>query len=158
MNTYFSTFMNRLQLLALSFLLFIASSCQKENPQIEIEETATNFCEAFYNLNYPIAKEYATPSSLPYLRFLTSNIQQNHLDRLKEQGAAEVSIVASEMETNAEKATVICQIKNALIIHPIHGNATEVNSLQDTLRMIKENGKWLIRKDIPLQNEKQSRD
>lgn len=150
--------MNRLQLLALSFLLFTASSCQKQSPQSEIEETAIHFCEAFYNLNYPVAKECTTPSSLPYLRFLASNIQQQHLDRLKEQGAAEVSVVTSEIESNMEKATVVCLIKNALIIHPIHGNATEVNSLQDTLRMIKEDGKWLVRKDIPLQNGKQSRD
>ncbi len=32
------------------------------------------------------------------------------------------------------------------------------SSLQDTLQLIKEGNKWLIRKDIPQQNGKQSHD
>jgi hypothetical protein len=55
-------------------------------------------------------------------------------------------------------ATVICQIKNAFIINPINGKAERFSSLQDTLQLIKEGNKWLVRKDIPLQNGKQNHD
>lgn len=150
--------MNRTLLFILPALLFTLSACQKENPQTIIEETATNFCEAFYNFNYPVAKEWSTPSSLSYLSFLASNLRQEHLDRLRKQGPLKVSILTSAMEPNAERATAICQIKDAYIIHPISGNTQHVSSLQDTLQLIKEDGKWLVRKDIPLQSGKQNRD
>ena len=97
--------------------------------------------------------------SLSYLSFLASNIQQNHLDQLKTQGAAKASIItSSEITPDSEMATVICQIKNAFIINPINGKAERFSSLQDTLQLIKEGNKWLVRKDIPLQNGKQNHD
>ena len=90
---------------------------------------------------------------------LASNIQQNHLDQLKTQGAAKASIItSSEITPDSEMATVICQIKNAFIINPINGKAERFSSLQDTLQLIKEGNKWLVRKDIPLQNGKQNHD
>lgn len=150
--------MNRTLLLILPALLFTLSACQKENPQTIIEQTATNFCEAFYNFNYPVAKEWSTPSSLSYLSFLASNLRQEHLDRLRKQGPVKVSVLASTMEPDAENAIAICQIEDAYFINPVIGNAQHVSSLQDTLQLIKEDGKWLVRKDIPLQSGKQSHD
>lgn len=150
--------MNRTLLFILSAILLTLSACKKENPQTIIEETATNFCEAFYNFNYPVAKEWSTPSSLSYLSYLASNLRQEHLDRLKKQGSVKVSVLTSSIETDAERATAICQIEDAYFISPISGDAQHMPSLKDTLRLIKEDGKWLVRKDIPLQSGKQSRD
>ena len=151
--------MNKLHIHILSIFSFICLSCQQQTPKSQIEQTAVDFCEAFYNFNYPVAEEWSTPSSLSYLSFLASNIQQNHLDQLKTQGAAKASIItASEIPPDSEMATVICQIKNAFIINPINGKAERFSSLQDTLQLIKEGNKWLVRKDIPLQNGKQNHD
>lgn len=150
--------MNRTLLFILSAILFTLSACKKENPQTIIEETATHFCEAFYNFNYPVAKEWSTPSSLSYLSYLASNLRQEHLDRLKKQGPVKVSVLTSAIEPDAEKATAICQIEDAYFINPINGDAQHMPSLKDTLQLIKEDGKWLVRKDIPLQSGKQSRD
>ena len=109
--------MNKLYTLIYSVLIFTCLSCQQQTPQTQIEQTAIDFCEAFYNFNYPVAEEWSTPSSLSYLSFLASNIQQNHLDQLKTQGAAKASIItSSEITPDSEMATVICQIKNAFII------------------------------------------
>ena len=173
--------MNKIHILILSVITFTCFSCQKQNPKTQLEEIAINFCESFYNFNYPVAEEWSTPSSLSYLSFLASNIQQNHLDQLKTQGAAKASIItSSEITPDSEMATVICQIKNAFIIwqitvaisesgvicqiknafiiNPINGKAERFSSLQDTLQLIKEGNKWLVRKDIPLQNGKQNHD
>ena len=153
--------MNKLHIhiLSISIFSFICLSCQQHTPKSQIEQTAVDFCEAFYNFNYPVAEEWSTPSSLSYLSFLASNIQQNHLDQLKTQGAAKASIItSSEITPDSEMATVICQIKNAFIINPINGKAERFSSLQDTLQLIKEGNKWLVRKDIPLQNGKQNHD
>lgn len=150
--------MNKLYVFILSSLLFTCLSCQQPTPQNQIEQAAIDFCEAFYNFNYPVAQELSTPSSLSYLSFLASNVRQTHLDQLKAQGAAKVSIVSSEIDANSERATVVCQIKNALIINPINGEMKQINALQDTLELVREYNKWLIRKDIPLRNGKQNHD
>ena len=150
--------MNKLYTLIYSVLIFTCLSCQQQTPQTQIEQTAIDFCEAFYNLNYPAAKAWSTPSSLSYLSFLASNVRQTHLDLLKTRGAAKVSVISSEITPDSEMATVICQIKNAFIINPINGKAERFSSLQDTLQLIKEGNKWLVRKDIPLQNGKQNHD
>ena len=137
--------MNKLHTLIYSVLIFTCLSCQQQTPQTQIEQTAIDFCEAFYNFNYPVAEEWSTPSSLSYLSFLASNIQQNHLDQLKTQGAAKASIItSSEITPDSEMATVICQIKNAFIINPINGKAERFSSLQDTLQLIKEGNKWSV--------------
>ena len=136
--------MNKIHILILSVITFTCFSCQKQNPKTQLEEIAINFCESFYNFNYPVAEEWSTPSSL---------------SQLKTQGAAKASIItSSEITPDSEMATVICQIKNAFIINPINGKAERFSSLQDTLQLIKEGNKWLVRKDIPLQNGKQNHD
>ena len=151
--------MNKIHILILSVITFTCFSCQKQNPKTQLEEIAINFCESFYNFNYPVAEEWSTPSSLSYLSFLASNIQQNHLDQLKTQGAAKASIViSSEIDANSEKATVVYQIKNTFVINPVEGKIEYMSSLQDTLQLVRENNKWLVRKDIPQQNGKQSHD
>ena len=66
--------------------------------------------------------------------------------------------VQKNEDANLEEASVVCQIKNAFVIHPIGGKMEYVSSLQDTLELVRVNNKWLIRKDIPQQNGKQSHD
>lgn len=150
--------MNKLHTLIYSVLICTCLSCQQQTPQTQIEQTAIDFCEAFYNFNYPVAKEWSTPSSQSYLSFLASNVGQPHLEQLKTRGAAKVSVISSEVDANLEEASVVCQIKNAFVIHPIGRKMEYVSSLQDTLELVRVNNKWLIRKDIPQQNGKQSHD
>ena len=150
--------MRKSLLLFCSILLITCFSCQEQRSQNNLENTALSFSKAFYNLDYPEAKEWATPSSLSYLSFLASNVQQMHLDELKAQGIAEVAILTSQTEEGSLEATVICEIKNVLKINPINGNTEKVTSLLDTLQLTKEDGKWLVRKGIPQQSEKQNRD
>lgn len=150
--------MNKLHIHILSIFSFICLSCQQQTPQNQIEQAAVDFCEAFYNFNYPVAEEWSTPSSLSYLSFLASNVRQTHLDLLKTRGAAKVSVISSEIDANSEEATVVCQIKNTFVINPVEGKIEYMSSLQDTLQFVRENNKWLVRKDIPQQNGKQSHD
>lgn len=150
--------MNKLYTLIYSVLIFTCLSCQQQTPQTQIEQTAIDFCEAFYNFNYPGAKTWSTPSSLSYLSFLASNVRQTHLDLLKTRGAAKVSVISSKIDANSEEATVVCQIKNTFVINPVEGKIEYMSSLQDTLQLVRENNKWLVRKDIPQQNGKQSHD
>lgn len=150
--------MNKLYTLIYSVLIFTCLSCQQQTTQTQIEQTAIDFCEAFYNFNYSVAQTWSTPSSLPYLSFLASNVRQSHLDQLKTRGAAKVSVISSETDANSKEATVVCQINNTFVIHPVKGKIEYMSSLQDTLQLVRENHKWLVKKDIPQQNGKQSHD
>ena len=141
--------MNKLHIHILSIFSFICLSCQQQTPQNQIEQAAVDFCEAFYNFNYPVAEEWSTPSSLSYLSFL---------EQLKAQGAAKISVVSSEIDANSERATVVCEIKNAHIISPISGEMQQISVLRDTLELMRERNKWLIRMDIPRQNGKRNHD
>ena len=143
--------MNKLHIHILSIFSFICLSCQQQTPQNQIEQAAVDFCEAFYNFNYPVAEEWSTPSSLSYL-------QQKHIEQLKAQGAAKISVVSSEIDANSERATVVCEIKNAHIISPISGEMQQISVLRDTLELMRERNKWLIRMDIPRQNGKRNHD
>ena len=49
-------------------------------------------------------------------------------------------------------------LKNTFVINPVEGKIEYMSSLQDTLQFVRENNKWLVRKDIPQQNGKQSHD
>ena len=50
--------MNKIHILILSVITFTCFSCQKQNPKTQLEEIAINFCESFYNFNYPVAEEH----------------------------------------------------------------------------------------------------
>ena len=63
--------MKKIHILVLSVITFTCFSCQKQNPKTQLEEIAINFCESFYNFNYPVAEEWSTPSSLSYLSFFS---------------------------------------------------------------------------------------
>ncbi len=99
LSLFFCT-MNKLHILILSVITFTCLSCQKQTPKTQLEEIAINFCEAFYNFNYPVAEEWSTPSSQSYLSFLASNVGQPHLEQLKTRGAAKVSVISSEIDAN----------------------------------------------------------
>ena len=139
-------------------LLMTCFSCQEKKAQNQLENAALSFCKAFYNFDYSEAKVWATPSSLSYLSFLASNVQQSHLDKLKSKGASEVSIISSQIEDGSQNAIIICEIKNVLKIDPISGEAEKVTSLLDTLQLVNDDNKWLVRKDIPQRNEMQNHD
>ena len=150
--------MNKLYTLIYSVLIFTCLSCQQQTPQTQIEQTTIDFCAAFDKFNDPAATAWSTPSSLSYRSLLASNVRQTYLDQLKTRGAAKVSVISSEIDANSEEATVVCQIKNTFVINPVEGKIEYMSSLQDTLQFVRENNKWLVRKDIPQQNGKQSHD
>lgn len=138
--------------------LFLSVSCHEQPPQNQIEEAAINFSKAFYNLHYTKAKDWVTPSSLTYLSFLASNVQRSHLEQLKGQGEANISILNSKIDVDTQSAKVICEIRNTLKINPISGKTEKIELMQDTLQLTKKDNKWLVRKDNLLQNEMQNHD
>lgn len=149
--------MKKLRILSL-FIILGLSACQKPVPPHEAVVNATSFCEAFYDLDYIAARDLATASSLPYLSFIATNTAQKHVDAVKARGPVVVSVADSQINEEEGIATLICSIKNSLHIDYFSGASFIIPEKQDTLYLIKEAGRWLVRMDNPLQSGTQSRD
>ena len=141
----------------LFIVLFSCSACGKRSLENHAEKAAVAFSEAFYNLDYGVAKKLVTSSSLPYLRFLASNTDQELLDKVQKKGAVQVSVVEAQLEGD-NQAIVVCLVKNYLKTDYLTRQSVVGPEKKDTLHLVKEDEEWLVRMDIPQQSGKQNRD
>lgn len=142
-------------LLFLLLPLFTCFGCQNQVSS-EVSETALTFCESIYNMDYKEAAEVSTPSSLPYISFLASNITESLIEQIKKAGPATVVVNLTEMNEDESQATVVYTVSNSLKIDFINGTSEVIKEKQDTLRLKKEGSKWLVKMDIPQQSETQN--
>lgn len=100
----------------------------------------------------------ATAASFPYISFIATNTTQQHVDKVKARGPVTVSVVDTQVNEEKGDATVICSVKNSLSINFFNGASVIVPERQDTLHLIKESERWLVKMDNPLRNGMQSPD
>ncbi len=146
--------MNKLPLFVYAFLCVLCAACSPESEQERAGKCAVSFCEAFYNLNYPLATGYVTSSSLPLLQYYASNIRQEHLDAVRQSGPATVSLIHTELEENAREGRVVCRIQNVLEADFINGTYSFLTEIQDTLIVRHTEGTWQVRMDNLRRNGK----
>ncbi|WP_455585057.1 hypothetical protein [Bacteroides sp.] len=140
------------------FFVFIGFTACHDNPPHETVINATSFCEAFYDLDYVSAKNLATASSFPYISFIATNTAQKHIDIVKARGPVTVAVVDTQVNETEGKATVVCTVKNSLNIDYFDGTSFIIPEKQDTLHLIKEGERWLVKMDNPLQSGMRNRD
>ena len=104
------------------------------------------------------AKDMATAASFPYISFIATNTTQQHVDKVKARGPVAVSVVDTQVNEEKGDATVVCSVKNSLSINFFNGASVIVPEKQDTLHLIKEGERWLVKMDNPLRNGMQSPD
>ncbi|MCC8188909.1 MAG: hypothetical protein LIP08_15795 [Bacteroides sp.] len=139
--------MNKLPLCLVVFLFTLCVGCSPETEQERAGKSALAFCESFYNLNYPLAANYVTSSSLPLLQYYASNIRQEHLDAVRQSGIATVSLIHTELEENAQEGRVVCRIQNVLEADFINGTFSFIEEIRDTLTVQQTEGTWQVRMD-----------
>ena len=140
---YLLWIMKKIRLFYLSVFISL-TACQDTPPPHEATVNAVSFCEAVYDLDYMAAKDMATAASFPYISFIATNTTQQHVDKVKARGPVAVSVVGS--------------VKNSLSINFFNGASVIVPEKQDTLHLIKESERWLVKMDNPLRNGMQSPD
>lgn len=138
------------------FISFTA--CQDTPPPHQATVNAVSFCEAIYNLDYMTAKDMVTATSIPYISFIATNTTQQHVDKVKARGPVAVNITDAQVDEEKGNATVVCSVKNSLNINFFNGASVIVPEKQDTLHLIKEGERWLVKMDNPLRNGTQSPD
>ena len=150
---YLLWIMKKIRLFYLSVLISL-TACQDTPPPHEATVNAVSFCEAVYDLDYMAAKDMA----FPYISFIATNTTQQHVDKVKARGPVTVSVVDTQVNEEKGDATVICSVKNSLSINFFNGASVIVPERQDTLHLIKESERWLVKMDNPLRNGMQSPD
>ncbi len=149
--------MKKIRLFCLSaFISFTA--CQDTPPPHQATVNAASFCEAIYNLDYMTAKDMVTATSIPYISFIATNTTQQHVDKVKARGPVTVSVADAQVDEERGNATIVCSVKNSLSINFFNGTSVIVPEKQDTLHLIKEGERWLVKMDNPLRNGMQSPD
>ena len=151
---YLLWIMKKIRLFYLSVLISL-TACQDAPPPHEATVNAVSFCEAVYDLDYMAAKDMATAASFS---FIATNTTQQHVDKVKARGPVAVSVVDTQVNEEKGDATVICSVKNSLSINFFNGASVIVPEKQDTLHLIKESERWLVKMDNPLRNGMQSPD
>ncbi len=139
--------MNRYSFFSFVCFFVIGISCSSETEQDRAGKCAVAFCESFYNLNYPAASGYVTPSSLPLLQYYASNIRQEHLDAVRQSGMATVSLVRTELDEDEQQGWAVCRIQNFIEMDFVNETCAFTEAFQDTLLLQRTDGKWRIRKD-----------
>ncbi len=154
---YLLWIMKKIRLFYLSVFISL-TACQDTPPPHEATVKAVSFCEAVYDLDYMAAKDMATAASFPYISFIATNTTQQHVDKVKARGPVAVSVVDTQVNEEKGDATVVCSVKNSLSINFFNGASVIVPEKQDTLHLIKEGERWLVKMDNPLRNGMQSPD
>lgn len=136
----------------------LAAACQKQVPQSEVVRNAIAFCETFYDLDYAATKELVVPASLPYLSYMATNTTQELIDKVNAKGPVVVTVISEQMNPEEGHATVICSVKNYLKADFFNGTSAILPEKQDTIHLVKEDERWLVKMDNPLQSGMQNHD
>lgn len=150
--------MKILRIFSLIAFMGLAAACQKQVPQSEVVRNAIAFCETFYDLDYAATKELVVPASLPYLSYMATNTTQELIDKVNAKGPVVVTVISEQMNPEEGHATVICSVKNYLKTDFFNGTSAILSEKQDTIHLVKEGERWLVKMDNPLQSGMQNHD
>ena len=69
-----------------------------------------------------------------------------------------VAVISEQMNPEEGHATVICSVKNYLKADFFNGTSAILPEKQDTIHLVKEDERWLVKMDNPLQSGMQNHD
>lgn len=98
------------------------------------------------------------PASLPYLSYMATNTTQELIDKVNAKGPVVVTVISEQMNPEEGHATVICSVKNYLKADFFNGTSAILSEKQDTIHLVKEGERWLVKMDNPLQSGMQNHD
>lgn len=98
------------------------------------------------------------PASLPYLSYMATNTTQELIDKVNAKGPVVVTVISEQMNPEEGHATVICSVKNYLKADFFNGTSAILPEKQDTIHLVKEDERWLVKMDNPLQSGMQNHD
>ena len=145
----------------LTFLSFLLVGCQlfNEGTPDAAENMVTSWADAYFNYHYEEALKYMTPESEKWIRFTASNITEKDVDFIRQQGNKATAEVQSRQIADGDTiGTVTIRVSNYVQLGAVGKENEVVNEGIFSVRVVKRSGKWQVRMEAPLRNERQSRD
>lgn len=126
------------------------SSCDNEDADTK-ELCVRYFSQHYFNLRYQQALAYCTDSSKKWIEYKASNISQTDLDVINSQtDTAVCNIDNIEIREDGKRATAYITINNVLVCDTIGRNGRMRETLQKTIALKKQAGKWYVDLNCPL--------
>lgn len=141
---------------------FAIVSCSQSSPREDEEEEITavadQFVKNYFNFNLKESCKFCTTESVVWLKFIASNMSTDDIKTLKAQ-KEEASCKATKVKIiNDTMAVARYTVYNYLRIDTL-GKAGEITDRACyDITLVKRLGKWKIRMEGPLQNEKRNLD
>lgn len=145
----------------LTFLSFLLVGCQlfNEGTPDAAENTVASWANAYFNYDYEEALKYMTPESEKWIRFTASNITEKDVDFISQQNNKATADVQSRQIAEGDTiGTVNIRVSNYVQLGAIGKENEVINEGIFSVQVVKRSGKWQVRMEAPLRNEKQSRD
>lgn len=134
-------------------LVVLCSACHHSvGSEEQLKEDVDSFATYYYNWHFEKALKYCTPESEKWLRYASSNVQEEDVALLKaKEGDATIELqditFASDNDTIA---TVSLVVYDVLTMKEIGRPAQIIDQATYTLPLVFRNGKWLVRmEDLP---------
>lgn len=144
-------------------LLPIALSCDRlarnGNDDTEtIKSVAEDFSDSYFNYRFDKAMKYCTNDEKKAISYIATNITEDDIRMLRDKEDAATCETGDITLVNDSCADVECTV-NDYYAKSIIGKAGEIRQKSEyTLRLVRENNRWLVRKVAPLQSGRPSHD
>ncbi|MDD6895277.1 MAG: hypothetical protein PUD51_05370 [Prevotellaceae bacterium] len=135
-------------------LVICLSACRQSNTEhTEVEETALEFAQAYFNYDFARAAEMATADSRKWLEFEASNISQADIDLLRRQDSGAEIVVTDTDSNGGNWASARLTARNFLVADTL-GKAGHFVEEQDfDLKLQRDSaGRWRVRMEGPLRS------
>ena len=143
------------------FMLFLLTNCQLQdnNSPESVDKPLSAWAEAYFNFDYKEALEYMTPESEKWIRFTATNITQQDIDFIKEQGKTpRIEILNRHILADDTTCTASIRVSDFVQLGFVGKDNKVVDQAEYQITLVKHNGEWLVRMEGQPQSERQSRD
>ena len=124
----------------------------------DITAVIDKFAAYYFNFDFNNTAATCTPESMKWLSFISSNILQEDIDIIKAQKEGPWHETVEVTLTSDTTATAECKVFNFLKIDTLGCAGRIAEQATYKIPAVKRNGKWLVKMEGLLQNERQNRD
>lgn len=123
-----------------------------------IKSTADDFSYNFFNYRFEKAMRLCTTETKQYISYIATNITEEDIDNLHKKETAAKCEAEDITLLNDSCAEICCTVTDYYAKDVIGEAGRTINRSEYIIMLVKDNGKWLVKKVSRQQNGKPSRD
>lgn len=137
-------------------VIFCACKSHGHEEDAAVTSAVNAFANAYFNYDFQGTIPYVTPESVKWLSFAASNIIDEDIALLRAQKEGARHTVENIQYPSDSTAQVACKVYNVLIRDTLGRPGHIVREAIFNLKVVKQNGQWLIRMEGQPRSERQN--